>query len=296
MKVLVAGWFSFEQMGATAGDILARDVVCRWLEEGGVSHDVATAPPFAQGVDWRSVEARQYSHVLFVCGPFGNGWPITDFLARFAGRRFVGVDLSMLQSLDEWNPFHLLLERDSSRAARPDLVFLSTRPAVPVVGLVRVHPQKEYQERSAHGAADELLDQVLATREVAVVSIDTRLDRNETGLRTAAEVESLIARVDVVLTTRLHGLVLAVKNGVPAVAVDPIRGGAKILRQARTLGWPHAYPVDEATPAGLGEAFERCLRPEARAEAVAIAARARERLADVRDAVLDELRRPPAGA
>jgi polysaccharide pyruvyl transferase WcaK-like protein len=136
---------------------------------------------------------------------------------------------------------------------------------------------------------------VLATREAAVVPIDTRLDRNATGLRTAAEVESLIARVDVVLTTRLHGLVLAVKNGVPAVAVDPIRGGAKILRQARTLGWPHAYAVDEATPAGLSEAFELCLRPEARAEAVAIAARARERLAAVRDAVTDELR-PPAGA
>jgi hypothetical protein len=28
VTVLVAGWFSFEQMGATAGDLLARDVAC----------------------------------------------------------------------------------------------------------------------------------------------------------------------------------------------------------------------------------------------------------------------------
>jgi hypothetical protein len=290
VRVLVAGWFSFEQMGATAGDILARDLVCRWLDEASVPHDIATAPPFAGGVDWRSVEARQYGHVVFVCGPFGNGWPVTDFLARFAGSRLVGVDLSMLQSLDEWNPFDLLLERDSSRAARPDLVFLSAPSPVPVVGLVRVHPQKEYQERSAHEAADALLDQLLATREVAVVPIDTRLDRNATGLRTAGEVESLIARVDVVLTTRLHGLVLALKNGLPAVAVDPVRGGAKIRRQAETLGWPHAFAVDEATPAGLAAAFERCLRPEARVAASAVAARAREKLAAVRDELLGGLR------
>ena len=32
MKTLVAGWFSFEQMGASAGDLLARDLVCEWLE------------------------------------------------------------------------------------------------------------------------------------------------------------------------------------------------------------------------------------------------------------------------
>jgi hypothetical protein len=293
MKVLVAGWFSFDEMGATAGDLLARDVVCRWLDEGRVPYTVATAPPFGGGVDWRFVDAPEYSHVVFVCGPFGNGWPLTDFLPRFAHCRLVGVDVSMLQPLEEWNPFHLLLERDSSRTARPDLAFLSERPHVPVVGLVRAHPQEEYHERSAHEAADELLQALVASREVSTVLIDTRLDRNATELRTAAEVESLIARVDVVLTTRLHGLVLALKNGVPAVAVDPIRGGAKIRRQAETLGWPYAYVVDEATPARLEEAFESCLRPGARAAASAIAARAREALAGVRDALLDGLR-PPA--
>ena len=28
MKTLVAGWFSFELMGASAGDLMARDVAC----------------------------------------------------------------------------------------------------------------------------------------------------------------------------------------------------------------------------------------------------------------------------
>ena len=135
MKVLVAGWFSFDEMGATAGDLLARDVVCRWLDEAAVPYAIATAPPFGDGVDWRSVDPSPYRHVVFVCGPFGNGWPLTDFLPRFAHCRLVGVDLSVLQPLDEWNPFDLLLERDSSRTARPDIAFLSDRPLVPVVGL-----------------------------------------------------------------------------------------------------------------------------------------------------------------
>ena len=135
---------------------------------------------------------------------------------------------------------------------------------------------------------------LLAGAGVAVIPIDTRLDVNATGMRTAAEVESAIARVDVVVTTRLHGLVLALKNGVPAVAVDPIRGGAKVCRQAEALGWPHAFAVDAATPAALQDALRQCLRPEAAAAASAAAARARARLDPVHAAFLAEVAPPGA--
>lgn len=50
-------------------------------------------------------------------------------------------------------------------------------------------------------------------------------------------------RMDAVVTTRLHGMVFALKN-VPALAVDPIRGGAKILRQAEAIGWPVVFVAD----------------------------------------------------
>ena len=43
-------------------------------------------------------------------------------------------------------------------------------------------------------------DRLTASRPMAAVRIDTRLDVNATGLRAAAEVESLIARMDVVVT------------------------------------------------------------------------------------------------
>ncbi len=282
MRVLVAGWFSFEQMGATAGDLMARDVACDWIRRCGLRYDVAHAAAFAGGVDWQSVDPQDYSHVVFVCGPFGNGPPLTEFLDRFAGKPLIGLDLSMLQDLDEWNPFDLLLERDSSARARPDLAFLCDQPRVPVVGLVLIHPQPEYGPRDVHLRANAALQRLIAARELAAVPIDTRLDVNCVGLRTAAEVESLIARMDVVLTTRLHGLVLALKNGVPALAVDPVAGGAKIRRQAETIGWPVRLNGDSASDSELVRAFEYCLTPPARALAEQCAARARESLESAR--------------
>jgi hypothetical protein len=267
MKTLVTGWFSFERMGATAGDLLARDLVCQWLGHAGHTYDIALAAPFPGGVDWRSVDPRSYSHVVFVCGPFGNGWPIPEFLARFAGCRLVGLNLSMIEPLEVWNPFDLLLERDSSASARPDIAFLSPQGRVPVVGVVEVHPQREYRQRSTHRVAHEAIHRLIGSRQMSVVPIDTRLDINGTGLRTPAEVESLIARMDLVVTTRLHGMVLALKSGVPALAIDPISGGAKIRRQAETIGWPVLFTVDTLTDAALQKAFDYCLTAGARAQA-----------------------------
>ena len=290
MKALVAGWFSFEQMGATAGDLLTRDLACSWLDQSGFAYDVAVAPPFTGGVDWREVAPADYSHVLFVCGPFGNGEPVVGFLERFEGRAFIGLNLSMLESLDRWNPFDLLLERDSSRTARPDLAFLAPAASAPVVGVVLVHAQKEYKGRGRHQEANEAIERLIASRDMAVVQIDTRLDVNATGLRSAAEVESLIARMDIVVTTRLHGTVLALKHGIPVVAIDPVAGGAKITRQAETVGWPLAFPVETVSDEALREAFAYCLTDEARRLARTCASRAVQTLENDRDRFLTQLR------
>jgi hypothetical protein len=281
MKTLVAGWFSFEQMGATAGDVMTRDLVCEWLKDAGRAFDVALAPPFTGGVDWKSVDPEAYSEVIFVCGPFGNGWPVSEFLHRFSSRRLIGLNLSMLEPVADWNPFDLLLERDSSNCGRPDLAFLCQPRPVPIVGLVLIHPQPEYRERDWHQQANDAIRRLVSSRELAAVSIDTRLDQNSTGLRTACEVESLIARMDVVLTTRLHGTVLALKNGVPAVVLDPVAGGAKILRQTQTIGWPIVFKPESVSDKALQEALEYCLTPEARIEAQRCRRRALDLLRDL---------------
>src|SRR5687767_8607566 len=107
MRVLVAGWFSFPDMGTTAGDIIAKDIICDWLKEAGIDFDAAVDPRFDQplSVEWKTVSPANYTDLIFVCGPFGNGWPVTELLEKFSHCRFSGINLSLLQSLSEWNPF-----------------------------------------------------------------------------------------------------------------------------------------------------------------------------------------------
>ena len=244
----------------------------------------------AGGVDWRDVDPRGYSCLVFVCGPFGNGPPLVDFLERFADVPLVGLDLTMLEPLEVWNPFDLLLERDSSRPARADISFLAEFPRVPVVGLVLIPSQPEYGGAGRHVSANAKLEQLAEETECARVHIDTRLDENLTGHRTPAEVVAAIASTDVVLTTRLHGMALALASGVPAVVVDPIAGGAKITRQATTLGWSQCFPVEVGLPK-LRDALRDCLSERARREALEVSSRARDSLVEVREAFTSHVAR-----
>lgn len=288
---LVAGWFSFENMGTTAGDLIARDLICSWLDEANITYDIATAAPFLceGGINWQEANPHCYTDVVFVCGPFGNGWPLTDFLHRFSSARLIGVNLSLLQSLDAWNPFDLLFERDSSVTSNPDLTFNAPLTPIPVVGVIRAHKQKEYGMRALHDIANAAIDRLLKNHEAAVVDIDTALHANKGGLKTPAAIETLISRMDLVITTRLHGTVLALKNGVPAIPIDPIAGGAKISSQVKTIEWPilfHAATLDDKA---LSMAFTYCLTQAAKNQAVACAQKAKSRVEQLHQNFLKQM-------
>lgn len=264
-RALVVGWFSWENSDFTAGDVLAADLVCEWLSEAGCDWDIAVVPPLTDGLDLRSVNARAYDLAVFVCGPFmQNHWE-AEFFERFSSCTTIGVNLTLPIPLTEWDPFDILFERDSSRKVNPDITFLSQHPLVPVVGVCLIEEYPPADVPTANAAIARLVQR----NAVAAVPIDTRLDMNTTGLRTKAEIESLLARMDVVVTTRLHGTALSLKNGVPVVAIDPEPGGAKIRLQAQALGWPVVFNVDELDDDLLQEALDYCLTPEARRRAEA---------------------------
>lgn len=288
-RAIVAGWFSYADSDSTAGDLLACELVCEWLRSAGIAYDIAYATPYAGGVDLAQALADDYSHAVFVCGPFVPGSLEREFLDRFAACTTVGVNLSMPVPLADWQPFDVLLERDSSRAAHADVTFGSPVRQVPVVGVCQVEPFGGADV----AAADRAIERLLASREVAVVPIDTRTDANATGLRSPAEIEALIARMDVVVTTRLHGTVLALKHGVPVVAIDPEPGAARLLRQAAAIGWPHAFAVDRLDDKVLGAAFDNCLTAAARAAASACAERARRDVEATRNRFLASLEQAP---
>ncbi len=277
-RALVVGWFSWENSDFTAGDILAADLVCEWLSEAGCDWDIAVVPPLTDGLELRSADSNAYDLAVFVCGPFmQNHWE-AEFFERFSSCTTIGVNLTLPIPLAEWDPFDILFERDSNRKVNPDITFLSENPLVPVVGICLVEEYPPADVPTANAAIARLIQR----NAVAAVPIDTRLDVNTTGLRTKAEIESMLARMDVVLTTRLHGTVLSLKNGVPVVAIDPEPGGAKIKLQAEALGWPLVFNVDELDDDRLQEALDYCLTPEARDRAEACSDRAKRSVAKVK--------------
>jgi hypothetical protein len=269
MRVLVVGWFSVEHGGATAGDVMARDVACEWLAERGIPYDVAQERRLGPGVDWFRVPPERYTDLLFVCGPVGRDLQVAEMVERFAGCRRTALNVSVLGD-PSWQPFDVVLERDGLGARRPDLALAARSARAPVVARIEIPVSHAEGAVHARGAFDRLL----AGREAAALAVETRLDPTVPGRRTAAEVEALIGVADVALTTRLHGLVLALRRGVPAVAIDVVPGGGKVLAQAHSLGWPAALSVDAIDDAVLERHLEWCLGAEARELARSCALRA----------------------
>lgn len=281
-RALVTGHFS------TVGDIEVLHRVEARLHELGIPFDVAPYTLDLLGLDpsWvdaASLDPAGFTHLIVVCGPYAPDYPVKfpHVLARFRHCTQVGVNLTMVAPLAACNPFDALLERDSDRMVRPDLSFLQKVARVPVVGLCLARSQREYGTRQMHDLAEQRLQALLRRAGAAVVDLDTTLPRsaNRSGIGSPAEFESILARLDALVTTRLHGTVLALKNGVPVLAVDAIAGRDKVTRQADLLGWPEIHALETASDAQLDQALARCLQPEARDRAQACAAHARALLA-----------------
>jgi Polysaccharide pyruvyl transferase len=298
MRALVIGHFS------TVGDIEVLREVERQLVAASMPWDVA---PLARGMcrfstNWRdihNVNPPDYTHLLVVCGPFWRPYYLRRRvdLDAFAHCTRIGVNLSMIEGLNAYNPFDRLIGRDNDSWARPDVSFLHETSRMPVAGLCLVKSQSEYGKRQKHDHAGDLLRRMARRNGLAIVELDTEWpeERNSCGLASPEAFESACARMDVMLTTRLHGTVLALKNGVPVIAIDAISGGGKVLRQAEAIGWPEAFSIDRATDCVLDEALARCLQPSGRDRADACAASARQALAGFSHDLAEALRAAPEG-
>jgi hypothetical protein len=278
MRVLLTGWFSFTDGETTAGDVLALDAVRSALQIAGIDYDTAWSPVFRPG-GLRLEDARpeRYTHLVFVCGPV-RGEQVAALHARYRSCRRIAVGVTVIDGSDpEVTGFDLILARDGSQS-RParDLAEAGLAPArcpVPVTGVVLATGQGEYGERRRHDLVTARLTGWIGSKACAPVPLDTRLDSRDWRLcSTAAAVTSLVTRLDVVVTTRLHGLVLALRADVPALAVDPVAGGGKVTAQARAWRWPAILAAeDTADRSRLDARWAWCLSAAGRGAAAAAA-------------------------
>jgi len=277
-RALLLGHFS------TVGDLEVLNVVRQQLDHAAFIYDVA---PYSRGImaankgwiDPREADPLAYTHLLVICGPVYRAYLVRQGidLELFRHCTRIAVNVTLVDPAAEWNPFDYVLGRDSDQWAKCDISFLHKTDHVPVVGLCFVKEQKEYGNRQRHDRAQALLRDAARRAGMATMELDTEWpgQLNSTGITSPGEFESICARLDLILTTRLHGLVLALKNGVPVVAVDGIAGGDKVSRQAGAIGWPEVFKVEDVTEDEIDAALVRCLTPERRNLAKACARRAR---------------------
>lgn len=271
-RILLTGWFSFMEGEVTAGDALAQHAVSEALDRLGISHDTAWSPGFAPGkLSLDAAPPEAYEQLLFVCGPV-HGEQVAGLHRRYARCRRVALGVSVVDpAAPAVTGFDRILARDGAAGSEPlpDLSLSATAQApVPLAGVALTHGQGEYGDRRGHESVAGTLTAWLAGKDCARVQADTRLAVDDWRLcGTPGQYLSLLGRLDVMITDRLHGMVLALRTGVPAVAVDPVRGGAKVSAQARALRWPAVLTADEATPGALDRWWSWCLSPDGRGAA-----------------------------
>jgi hypothetical protein len=315
MRVLLTGWFSFLHGEATAGDLLALDAVRSALAAAGIGSDTAWSPVFRPGGPrLEDTAPDRYTHLVFTCGPL-HGEPVAALHARYPAARRIAVGVSVIDpACPAQAGFDLVLARDGGTgpphrdlaAAAPQLRAAgppsrARRPAaagppvpVPVTGVILAAGQGEYGERRRHELVNAQLARWLAAiPAVAPLDLDTRLDSRDWRLcSTAGAFIALVSRLDVVVTTRLHGLVLALGRGVPVLAVDPVAGGGKVTAQARAWDWPAIVPAEAAAdPRLLSQLWDWCRSAPGRDAAAAAAAAAGRGQPALIEALLSDLHR-----
>ncbi|MEU2001679.1 polysaccharide pyruvyl transferase family protein [Rhodococcus sp. NPDC019627] len=275
MHVLIVGWSSVLHGEATAGDVLAMDAVRAELELRRIPHTVAWSAVMCPegGTPLDEVDPRDCTHLVFVCGPL-TGQPIAELHDRFAHCTRIALGVSII---DRGDPvvtrFHTVIPRDGHGPAVRDLSAGVPTPTVPVIGVYLTSGQREYGARRRHDTVRQQLSEWLCTMsDCAFVELDTRLDpRDWRQNATPAHTESIIRKLDAVITMRLHGFVLAVKNSVPALAVDPVSGGGKVSAQAAAWSWPGLVTAEEVSPARLSETLSWVLSDAGRGRAADLA-------------------------
>lgn len=263
-RVLLTGWFSFLDGEVTAGDALALRRVRACLDHLGIPYDVAWSAGYRPDALHLSEAAGNiYTHLVFLCGP-AYGRQVEELHRSFPSCVRIAVGTSVIDaSAPAVTGFHHVLPRDAPGGVRPvrDLAAgAPTGPGAPVVGVVLTHGQGEYTGARRHAEVAATLTRWLAAKDCACLELTTRLDAHDWRLcTTAGQFESVVRRLDLVVTDRLHGLVLALRAGVPALAVDPVAGGAKVSAQARALSWPASLGAAQCTRADLDRWWSWCL-------------------------------------
>ena len=279
VDLLVAWYGSFDGHG-TIGDLLAMQSVVTHLVGLGYNVSHASAGDVkvvgSRHVDWQAVSRGDLDILIFVGGPILKHHSETQGLfRRFDGIPRIGVSVSLFPAdhVNHLNPFDDVLAREGKPERFEDVAIIApactyrpvrTGSGRATIGIALRGQQQEYGrdiclwERTEQIAleAANTVSQQLGGR---IVMIENHLRRS--GLPQEG-IEAQYAECDLVITSRFHGAMMALRHLVPFIAIDQIQGGAKVRNLVGATHWPHVYEASVATPASLVSCASQLLAGE----------------------------------
>ena len=186
-RLLVTGWFSFEDGQVTAGDVLALRAAEAALTGPGprVRHRLERRIP-AGRLHLEAARPQEYGHLLFVCVPL-HGEQISALHRRSRPLPPPGGRRQRRRS-GRAGGDRLPPGSRPGRCGKPPGRPLGPRgvgPLPPVVGVVLTEGQGEYGAARRHESVGALLRDWVARRDCARVPAETRLDSRDWRLRDA---------------------------------------------------------------------------------------------------------------
>jgi len=254
-RILVAWWGTSKHGSPTIGDHMAVSNLALALLQNGAEVDVASYHHVECGaaniVDWMRINPRAYRCVAFVCGPLSNEFYFRLFFFRFRHARKVAVGVSVIDpKLPGTRLFDEIIARDGmpqesfdlSLAGAPQQIMHRQRRHIAVC--LRGH-QSEYGDANCYSTRlDSMIYKVASGFADHIEHISTVVGKHNTVQR----IHESFADAKLVITTRLHGALLALYHRTPFVAIDQIKGGRKVASVLRRVPWNHVYPFDVDEP------------------------------------------------
>lgn len=274
-RCLILWWGSLRDMDATVGDCMAVANLALGLQRRGLLVEIAAFHdlrlPGIKTVHPAAAHPRRYRAVCFACGPLRARRKVLDLVRRYRSCYRLAAGVSVLPGETAiLSEFDDIVARDGVPGAAFDLALADPwRGLFPqpdslgqaVASCFRGAQSSVGSERpSLHDRAEGILRTAAqhASAGDPVIGIDT-VAADHAGI---AAVMAKFAQSRLVLTTRLHGALLALEMGIPFVAIDQIAGGHKVSEVLKRVGWPFVFNAETAQAGQVADAVATVLDPE----------------------------------
>ena len=262
-KILIAWFGAFDGHG-TIGDLLSLQSLTNHLHNQNLNFDYTSYENFqnlaGKRVDWKKLNPNKYTIFIWVCGPILKNHPqLSEIFDKFINCTKIGVGVSLFRKehFNYFNPFDFVFARegitqvfDDIALAAPiqhnDIVSRGNKKEI-TIGLSLRGQQGEYGEDNClfeltEKTIKKSAENLLQNRKGKIVIIENHLKRSGVD---PEDIENLYSECDLVITSRLHGALMALRHSVPYIAIDQIKNGAKVYGILNNNKWPYVYKIEE---------------------------------------------------